>query len=337
MTVVRSDRMQGMAFVRRAIALASEPDNDALAASLARQRWPGSSVGDIIERTAVPAMNGAQLDRTPDAMEFLGWAFPGSIMGRLPLREVPAFTSVIGTSAPPGASFVARGKPRPVSAAALARTELRPATLSGLIVVSREILDSATPEAEAFIRSEVRAAVIALADQAFIDPDGLGDDPQSITHGVTPVPVTGDPATDLQNLIDDFSGDLSQARLIMSPATATKYALHRDTSGSFCFLDVGPAGGSLLGLPVITSSHVEDDMIALADPSRIVRYAGPLDVTSGSAVSIQMDDTPDDPDDANTVLVSLWQRGLRAIMVDLETNWHAGPGAVSVLRLVETS
>ena len=59
---------------------------------------------------------------------------------------------------------------------------------------------------------------------------------------------------------------------------------------------------------------------------------GGVDIQSGTP-DLQMNDSPDSPPTASTVMISTWQRDLVALKVERWINWTARSGAVAMLTL----
>jgi hypothetical protein len=98
-------------------------------------------------------------------------------------------------------------------------------------------------------------------------------------------------ARDLEALWTDVSyGDLDRATWITSPRAAMHLAtLHED--GAPIFPDIGPLGGTIAGVPVITSAAAGNRLILL-DASRLVVTDEGLLVDASDIAAVQMDDSP---------------------------------------------
>lgn len=102
------------------------------------------------------------------------------------------------------------------------------------------------------------------------------------------------------------------------------------------FPDVGPRGGSLLGIPLLTSRTSTHDssggVLTLLDASAVGVGMDTVRVARSEHATLQMSDTPDDPTTAATVQVSLWQSNLVAFLVEIFANWKpAAPNRVAVI------
>jgi hypothetical protein len=116
-------------------------------------------------------------------------------------------------------------------------------------------------------------------------------------------------------LVDDFSGDLSRAVFVSSPAV---YASMFGAS----YLRVGLRDGQLMMAPALVSKYAPAGMLLLVDPLRIGLAMDAVAVTSTRQGSIEMSDAPSQqsdeassPQSTGANLVSMFQTnnvGLRA-------------------------
>ena len=185
-------------------------------------------------------------------------------------------------------------------------------------------------------------SALSLSFWSFLDPANAGVldvSPASVTNGVSAVTSSGNPATDLVELISAFEGDLDKAYLISDPVTIAEMALSRDAGGSFAFPDLGVRGGSVLGIPVLVSRGspraTAGGILVLLDPGAIAFGDGEIRLERASHASLQMLDNPtNDASDGTpaTSMVSMWQTNSHAIRAERTINWMvARDGAVSVV------
>jgi HK97 family phage major capsid protein len=328
---------RGTDFTRSIMAVATAQKTLADAGDYAASRW-GSRAGEVT-RAAVNALTTAN---SPDAAAFQGAATEffqlvaeRSILGRLAgLRRVPLHRRFMTATGATG-YWVAQGAAKPVSSMTFATTTLPPLKIAAMTVTTDELLTSSDPAAEAVIRADLLRAVVEALDLAFIDPGNAGvagQTPASITDDVTPASSTGNPAADLKALIGGFGGDLETSYFVMDSTTAVHLA---GTDRP----DIGARGGSLYGVPVITSGHVADGTVVLLDPGGLAYAEGAAQVKVSREASILMDSAPAMASAAGSpsepiaaALVSLWQCDAAAVLVERDVNWmQVRPFAVSVL------
>src|SRR5690606_2133183 len=146
------------------------------------------------------------------------------------------------------------------------RTTLDELKVATITVVTEELLRKSSPAADAILRDALAAAVAERIDTDFIDPAkaaSAGVSPASITNGVTPVPASGtgdadDIRADVRALMATFvaaNNPPTSGVWIMSSATALALSLMVNPLGQPEFPGVSMAGGTFLGLPVITSEY----------------------------------------------------------------------------------
>jgi hypothetical protein len=119
----------------------------------------------------------------------------------------------------------------------------------------------------------------------------------------------------------------------MNAVTALRLSLmYNSLSTSREFPDVNMNGGTLQGMPVITTEHVgynqdspvENRWVALVNASDIyLADEGGVDVAMSTEASLQMDDAPTMASDAPTAtsVVSLWQTNSVGFRAERTINW----------------
>lgn len=325
------------AFVRTAIARALDP---ATPDAVAERRWGGEVTKAIGDSSADVARPG---DAIFDAVAKL------SAVGQLPLRPVPVGHRSLAMTARSSGYWVAEGKAIPISRAALSAASLAPRKVSTLIVVPLDILNDADPRVEQTLENDMAEAIAQALDAAFLDPAGAGDDkvPVSATHGVPSIVSVGDPAEDIAALIEAFPGDLRRAAFVSDPGTLAGLALARDIGGAYSFRDVGPTGGTILGLPALAShgspTSGGSGQIALIDASGIAADIDRIEIGKSFSGSLEMTDTPlgdgTTPTASSVEVVNLFQLDAVGIRLTLHATWLAmRPSAALVTgcRYVET-
>lgn len=285
-----------------------------------------------------------------DFAEFLR---PRTVVGRLQgIRRVPFKVRMIAAGQGTGAGWVGEEAPIPVSAMDLTDggEQLFALKSGGIAVVTMELVRNSDPVADGVVAADVGRAIAAAMDLAFIDPANGGTTdvkPPSVTHGATSfessgtsvAAIDGDLKLMLQ-VLTDAELDLATAAWVMHPTTAASLALKRGTNNeSQAFAGMTARGGTLLGLPVITSTACAatgspgERFIALVEASEILLADdGESELTITGDASLQMNDAPSA---GAQQLVSLWQNGLVGIRGLRFMNWkRRRSAAVAVLRSV---
>jgi HK97 family phage major capsid protein len=177
-------------------------------------------------------------------------------------------------------------------------------------------------------------------DRDFVDPANSGTaniKPASITNGVTPGSSAGTSAdnviTDVGNLLEAYiAANMSTSGLVfLMPATlAMVVGLMRNSLGQRVFQDLNMNGGTLEGIPVITSQHLANQsgsgnlVLAVHAPSILLADDGVVSVDASDQVSLEMSDAPGINSRTSTggSLVSMWQTNSLAIRAEREITWR---------------
>jgi HK97 family phage major capsid protein len=195
------------------------------------------------------------------------------------------------------------------------------------------------PSAEMRVRDDLRAAIAARVDQSFVDPTNAGSagvEPASVTSGVVATAVSGTDAdavrVDFKNLMSAFitaNVNVDSPVFIMSKQIALNLSLMLNALGAREFPDINMNGGTLFGVPVVTSQYLATGgspagaYIILINADDIYYAQEGLMVDSSGEASIEMDDDPTQDGLAGTgaSLVSLWQNNLLGIKVERFITW----------------
>lgn len=344
--------LKGMDFVRLAVTYACN-DGDLAPSEYAVKRYGENSLPARIARAggaetlayqkaAVAAGttatgNWAELLSSAEsaATAFFAVVRERSLIGRLAFRRVPLRTRLIGAASGASAAWVGEGQAVPVSSAVYNESALPGRKVSALIVLTQELMRSADPAAESFIREDMVSAVVEAIDATLLDPanNGVADiKPASITNGITPIASTGDGLQDVRNLINDFEGDLETAVLVGSPQTFA--ALHDPV----VLPGLGVRGGQALGIPAV-ASKAAGNTLALIDPAGIALGQGTVDIRTSQHGTIEMESEPTQDGTTPTAAsqVSLWQNNAAAIMAEAVVNWETVRPSVSLISAVAQS
>ena len=281
---------------------------------------------DLLRKAAIAA--GTSTDATwakplvvgPSALAqaFLEYALPATIIGRLPLRKVPFNTPLPTQSQAATYRWTGEGRAKALSTLAFTTTLVPVAKAAGLIVLSAELLKLSAPNTLAELRRALADGLRFFLDGQFIDPAvaPVADvSPGSITHGLTPIPATADPKTDLTALVKAFTAahkTTEGAALVLSPANAL--AIGMTSPGLFTELREA-------NLAIVTSAAAGSAIVLLAPADILLAQEGELELGLSRATTLQMSDTPTDPADATTVYVSLWESNFVALRAEQMVSW----------------
>jgi HK97 family phage major capsid protein len=345
---------KGTAFTRYAMALGRSKGNLMQAAEIAKGWHDSTPQVETILKAAVAAgtttdPNWAKplVEYDNMASEFAELLRPATIIGRIPgLRRVPFNIKIPRQTGGSTVGWVGEGKPKPVGALSFDQISLGTAKTAGIVVITDELARSSSPAAEEVVRQDLIDQTAQFLDRQFVDPTVAavtGVSPASITNGVTAITASGTDAdafrNDAQLLMAAFIAanmSLAGAVWIMTETQALGLALLLNPLGQPEFPGMNSTGGgTLLGLPVVTSENIPAQAAVTGPPaipagSRIVLAKASeilladdgqtmLDVSSEA--SLQMDSAPDAPPTATTTFVSLWQMNMIGIRAERYINW----------------
>lgn len=294
---------------------------------------PGTTTGATFAEPLVQYQNMAS--------EFVDMLRPATIIGRIPgLRRVPFNIKVPRATSGASVNWVGEAKVKPVSSMAFDSLTLGFYKVAGIIPITMELMRFSNPAAEGLIRDELINAVAYLTDRDFLDPtkaEAVGVSPASITNGVTPITATGITADALRADLGTLLVEYAEANmgvgglvLVMTSSQAIRISLMRNTLGQKEFEGLTPSGGTLEGIPVITSENIVATGGSPADGGLIVAINatdvlladdGGVEIDVSTEASLQMESAPDSPPTASTVLVSLWQHNMVGIRAERFINW----------------
>lgn len=344
-------RAQGQAFMKhRDVAV------------VARELYPDDA---LVQKAAVSAGNtisgwasGLVGDETGVFADFIEFLRPQTILGKFgtngipDLRRVPFRTPLVTQTAGGAGYWVGEGKPKPLTSFNFTRTTLEPLKVANIAVLTEEVLMSSSPAADNIIREALVAALKERLDIDFIDPDKTASanvSPASITNGIVTIAAAGtgtaeDIRTDIKALMGAFldaDNPPSSGVWIMSSKNALAAALLRTALDQAEFPSISMNGGTLFGMPVITSEHVPTanygPIVVLVNASDIyLGDEGGFQVDVSREASLQMDSAPGTQDaltGTGTSLVSLWQTNSVGFRAERIINWaRRRTSSVQVLK-----
>ena len=203
-------------------------------------------------------------------------------------------------------------------------------------MLTEELLRRESANAETLVRDEMKNALVALIDTAFIDPANSGTanvKPASVTNGAPHSAATGtgdadDVRADLRSLINEFIAANSQGGqivLVMRATDALGAGMMVNALGQPEFPNISMGGGSLFpGLQVITSQTVPSGVVVALQPNDIyLGDDGGFMVDVSREASLQMLDNPTNAtaDGTATTMVSLWQNNSVGFRCERIINW----------------
>jgi HK97 family phage major capsid protein/HK97 family phage prohead protease len=287
----------------------------------------------------------ALVDPTNLAEEFIEYLRPATIIGKFgtgnipSLRRVPFNVRMIEQTQGGTGYWVGQGAPKPLTAFGFSPVTLGITKVAAIAVITEELARLSTPSAEQLTRDGLRDALVERIDVDFIDPASsavTNVQPASITNGVFALTSAGTSAdnarTDLANIMADFvSANLDPAGvvLIMPTTLALALSFQVNSLGQPEFPGLGMAGGTINGIPVITSQYAANASgggnLVIAVNAREIFLAddGQVTVDASREASLQMLDNPTNNSASGTptTMVSMWQTNSIALRAERFINW----------------
>ena len=316
------------------------PDNPRIHALLKTYIPGGTTMGDTWAGPLVYAQN--------LVTEFIEYLRPMTILGKFgtgnipSLRRVPFNVRITGQTTGGAANWVGEGKGKPLTKFAFTAATLYWAKVAAISVISEELVRFSSPAAEGLVRDALAGALTERLDIDFIDPTKVAVanvSPASITYGVAPLTSAGDDAAavraDLRQLFEAFivAGISPTTGVFIMPQTiALGLSLMQNALGQPEFPGITMNGGTLFGLPVITSQYATfdspgDNIVVLVNASDIfLSDDGGITVDVSREASLEMVDNPtmnegSPTDPPTTELVNMFQTNSIAIRSERFINW----------------
>jgi hypothetical protein len=309
-------------------------DHDALLEF--KDRWPHAVLKSRLEMeykaaispgTTSDATWGGPLVVASASSEGFGAALKAkTLLGRIPGLRRPPLNSVLPvmtTGATVG--WVGQAQAKPLSAGALSGVPLAFFNAQGMFVFTDEHVKLAIPGSDKFLRDELITELVEFFDVSAFDPaitEIAGTRPASLTNGAPSAAASGTTAaaaaTDVKAAISAFfaaNADASAPVMITSPALAVPIAI---ATGS---QTLGAMGGSLFGIPAITSGAVAGLVIFMDAAQVYVAEEPGITLDATKQASLEFESTPANPTTASTVLKNLWQTNLTAIKAEKMVAW----------------
>jgi HK97 family phage major capsid protein len=310
--------------------------------------WSSTPSVLLQTKAAVDALDSGDLVQGPIANEVAELLRPHTIIGRVAgFRRVPFGLRLFRQTGGMSAGWVREGFPIPAGSADYTQgLTLQPAKLGVIVALSDELRRVSTTSAQALAGTELSNAIAQAKDTFFVDPawSGTADTPASVTYGAAQLSSRGATVAaidadlrDMIRVLTDAGCSLATAAWLMHSSTAASMSLMRGADGALAYPGVTARGGTLAGLPVVTSPACAasgspgEKFITLLEASEVMlANEGQSDISIAKHTSVQLDDAPGS---GAQPLVSLWQANLIGIRARLYVNWaRRHDGAVVVLR-----
>jgi HK97 family phage major capsid protein len=358
--VVRVNQVEepGLGFARYVMSLLACNGNRHEAAEYARSTW--GEQGDLVAEmhraavaagtTTTAAFAGA-LVQTNYLNDFLELMRPRTLLGRIPgLRRVPFNVSVGVQTAGGTVSWVGQGVLKPVTNVQVSAVTLGIAKAAAIVVITEELARSSTPSAQGVVRDSLINDMQTYLDTQLTDPAVAAVanvSPASLTNGVVGTAASGtgeaDARADLRGLVADFAAanyGLGGLVLLMGEALAfTIGTMVNANTGELAFPGLGVGGGSIMGIPVVTSNvtPLATRIVAVHAPSVLLADDGQTVIDISREASVIMDSAPSTVTQAAgaaSIYTSLWQANLVGIRAERWINW--GKARATAVDMIHT-
>ncbi len=344
--VMKSDLPKGTGFVRYVKALVAARGSKMEAAEYAK-RWNDSTPevalvlkAAVTEGDTTTSGWASQLVVYQNLVgEFAELLRPATIIGKINgFRRVPFNVTVPRQLTGSTVNWVGQGLPKPVGELSFDSVSLGIAKAAGIIVISEELARSSDPSAEAIISQDLRSEMAEFLDEQFINPAVAAVtnvSPAAVTNGATVIDSTGVTAAffraDFASALAVWSAanmSIAGGVIIMTESQAIRLSMIMNAFGQPEFPQLTATGGTLFGLPVITSENIPaeggspaGERIILLKPGEILLAdEGGIAIDVSREASVQMDSAPAAAT-TSTIMRSFWQENLVGIRAERYINW----------------
>jgi HK97 family phage major capsid protein/HK97 family phage prohead protease len=331
--------------------------NDVSALDVAKVRYPDNPRIQLLLKAAVPGATtvdggtggpgwaGPLVYPNTLVSEFVEFLRPQTIIGKFgtgnipSLRRIPFNVRIVGQTTGGAGYWVGQANPKGLTKFNFTAASLSFAKVANIAVFSDELARFSNPSAEALIRDGLAAALIERLDIDFIDPTKAADanvSPASITNGIAHLVTSGTDAAavraDLGQLFAAFiAANVTPTTgvFIMSEMTALALSLMVNALGQPEFPTLTMKGGTLMGLPVITSQYAgfgspASYLVILVNAGDIfLSDDGQVTVDVSREASLEMEDTPggSPADTSGQGMISMFQTNQIALRAERYINW----------------
>ncbi|MPZ38494.1 MAG: hypothetical protein GEU95_10560 [Rhizobiales bacterium] len=210
----------------------------------------------------------------------------------------------------------------------LSRLELTPASLEkqkavALVVMTADALREAGPAGLNFVNAELRNAVIAAADQIFLD---------AVTTGLTPLVGSATPSADIKLLLDATNlASGSRIVLVVPPPGINSLLM---TQASLSPANLTTNGGEFAGIRTVVTDALPGGTVVAIDASGVVAADEGLTLDTARHASLQFDDATSQASDSPpvpTTTVNLWQTNSVGLRAERHFRFTARDTAVAIM------
>lgn len=289
---------------------------------VAEHRWGAHSETARFLKAAVAPLTAGQDVAGPltagdiTRRQFIQAVYSRQILGQLAgLTRVPAMTRVNFEASPLSAQFVFEGAPLPVAVGNVGVLFPDKRKIGFLTLISDELLQLTDESAESTIEGILLRAVSRGVDGAFVGSQQRDDTTPAGLASVATQVTTGATLADAFNAcVEAFTGDLTQASLLVNPLTATTLRSPTETQ-------ITARGGVYGGLPAIASYGVPAGSLFVVDASRVIAAMNDVTVDVSDQASVYPV-----PQSGGDIAVSAFPTAQRVVRITQYVDWQFLPG-----------
>ncbi len=360
---------KGIGFARYARVKALSKLEGMPALDIAQALYPNhGALHDAFGKAAVPAASTTDIDWAKPLLldsgaffaDFIEFLRPMTIIGQVSdkLRSLPFDTPVLVQTEGGAAQWVKEGHAKPLTSWKYDTVRLAPRKVAAIAAATKETLKRASASADVLIRDELARACAKALDERFIATTAgtANTSPDGVLHEATVLQtvLTGSGSHGSDGIrcdIAEFMGALVDANLslagafwLMSERTAINLSMITNLAGGAAFPGITPQGGTLAGLPVITSQYVPDvtagQTVALVKGDEIfLGDEGGVEVSMSDQASLVMaDDAASSMNSTTptaTSVVSMFQTNSVAFLVERTMTWKKRRSEAAVYGYVQ--
>jgi HK97 family phage prohead protease len=345
---------KGIEFARFAMCVAAGRGNLMQSFEIAKTRYPHSDGIITALKAAVAAGTTSHATWASPLVEtyqrfvgdFVEFLRPQTLIGKFgqggipSLRRVPFNINIVTQTSGGAGYWVGQGAPKPLTKFDFSSVNLGFAKVANIAILTEELIRFSNPSAEALVRDQLAAALVARLDTDFVDPAKAAVanvSPASITNGITPIASSGNTPADIRADVRALMSAYITANItpntgvwLMSATTALGLStLTNALTGQAEFPGLTMNGGTFMGLPVIVSEYVptssDGKLVILVNASDIwLADDGQVTIDASREASLEMLDNPtnNSATPTPTTMVSMFQTNSVALRAERFINWQ---------------
>jgi hypothetical protein len=203
------------------------------------------------------------------------------------ILRVPLNRRVGLTTSDASAWIVGSGEPVPMSKLELTSSAIAPVKAAALTTVTSEFFEDGGQVLESAFNTSLRNAVAKAIDSYFL---GWLTDQTDTASLSSSGPDADDALYDLRAMLEALQPTSGSLYFVGGRSVAIRASCIGSSSGRL-FDAMSPTGGELLGLPMLVSDQVGDDLM-LIDAAAIAGDLGQVDMRASANASVMQDTVP---------------------------------------------